>query len=58
MSSFTLFPCFHHIGDKGVAETVTTEAVGSAIAELCQLRRFPARPCYGIVKRRSFGARK
>lgn len=50
--------CFHHVSDKGVAEAVTGEAVGSAIVEICQSRGFPARPRYGIVKGRGFGTRK
>ena len=42
--------CFHHVRDKGVAEAVTSEAVGSAVVEICQSRGFPACPCDGIVK--------
>jgi hypothetical protein len=33
--------CFHHIGDKGMAETVASD---SAIVEICQLRRFSVTP--------------
>jgi hypothetical protein len=50
--------CFHHVSDKGVAETVTGEAVGSAVVEVCQSRCFAACPRYGIVKGRGLGAWK